>query len=211
MSNKKEMVLETLTYEYMSEVMQQLIEYFEKGSLPKEQEVFKKLIITEFLIIQSSLGNVTGLINKLKNQLEESNNLEIPDSSISKIAQFMKLPKEEQNKLLKEQAEASVDYYAEDQELKEFRDADLTTPSNKNKYKLCEIIWCGNILVKIMEIVTGGKYLVKINKGNRESLMMVEESELSLVPNDNIRIDTSFKTITKRVDGKIITEDREIV
>jgi hypothetical protein len=81
----------------------------------------------------------------------------------------------------------------------------------KPKYKLCEIIWCGNILVKIMEIVTDGKYVVKINKGNRESLMMVEESELSLVPNDNIRIDTSFKTITKRVDKKIITEVREVV
>lgn len=60
--------------------------------------------------------------------MELINNPEIPDSSTSKIAQFMKLPKEEQNKLLKEQAEASVDYYAEDQELKEFRDAGLSCP-----------------------------------------------------------------------------------
>ena len=43
----------------------------------------------------------------------------------SKIAQFMKLPKEERDRLLKEQAIASIEYYAEDKELKEFRDADL--------------------------------------------------------------------------------------
>ena len=82
---------------------------------------------------------------------------------------------------------------------------------NNHKYKLCEIIWCGNILVKIIEKSTDGRYLVKINKGNRESLMTIEESELSLVPNDNIRIDTSMKTITKKVDGRIITEVREVI
>jgi len=45
--------------------------------------------------------------------------------SKSKIAQFMELPKKERDRLLKEQAIESIDYYAGDEELKEFRDADL--------------------------------------------------------------------------------------
>ena len=79
----------------------------------------------------------------------------------------------------------------------------------KHKYELCNYVWCGNLLVKVIGKLTDGRYLVKINKGNRESLMTIEESELSLVPNDNIRINTYYKTITKRVNGKIITEVRE--
>jgi len=49
------------------------------------------------------------------------NHPENQDSSKSKIAQFMQLPKEDQRRILSEQAKASVAYYAEDQELKEFR------------------------------------------------------------------------------------------
>lgn len=46
-------------------------------------------------------------------------------SPVSKILSFLKLPKEEQKKILSEQAEESKVFYAEDNNLKEFRDAGL--------------------------------------------------------------------------------------
>ncbi len=54
-------------------------------------------------------------------ELKEKN-----DSSISRLAEFMKLPKEEQRRILVEQAQASFAYYEEDKELKQFRESDLS-------------------------------------------------------------------------------------
>jgi len=42
------------------------------------------------------------------------------------IREFTEMPKEERDRILAKQAKESVDYYANDKELKEFRDADLS-------------------------------------------------------------------------------------
>ena len=71
-------------------------------------------------IVSASLDKCETLAYLCREE-ELTNYPEKQDSSKSKIAQFMQLPKEDQRRILSEQAKASVAYYAEDQELKEFR------------------------------------------------------------------------------------------
>jgi|APTNR8051073442_1049403.scaffolds.fasta_scaffold04473_2 Zn-dependent peptidase ImmA (M78 family) len=87
-------------------------------SLPKEEPEYIRTLLLR-AIAEGFLTRVEAA-NKFGIEIKEKS-----DTSISKITEFLQLPKGEQKKILSEQAQQSIIFYAEDKELKEFREADL--------------------------------------------------------------------------------------
>ena len=80
----------------------------------------------------------------------------------------------------------------------------------KHKYKVNDIVWCGNLMVKVLRRLNNNQYQVSFNKWDRDGIAVLKESDLSLVPNNNIRLDTSMKTATVKFGDTIIAEERSM-
>ncbi len=81
----------------------------------------------------------------------------------------------------------------------------------KHKYKVNDSVWCGNLMVKVLRRLNNNQYQVSFNKWNTGGIAILKESDLSLVPNNNIRLDSSMKTVTVKFGDTIIAEERSMI